>query len=259
MGDGTADSPVGNGRREPLLRVIMIGTCLAVVAAVFGFIGSLMLDYRMRSIARVEQQIEKLYGPLHALSLVGKQSKEALDKTRDYLHSFELEAGRKFWFCHMSWRKKPLRPSVADSKGDGKEGFFDRPACLTPDDIERWRRWMKAVFQPNNEKMEQVIVNNAQLIEEPGIMYPVFLTLLLHIESYKATIAKWKDSDSRDNQNFMYPLENHAEISFPEKFNDCVKDLLNGLQERKKYLMDYWNLKHWLHLGYPQISSSNCT
>ena len=51
---------------------------------------------------------------------------------------------------------------------------------------------MQNVFQPMNVKMEDAIVNNAQLLVGER-MPPMFLQFVSHTEAYKSVIAKWKE------------------------------------------------------------------
>jgi hypothetical protein len=196
---------VQSEKSEPFARVIAIGLLLAIATAGVGYALSIQADQRKRKIEFVDQQIEKLYGPLLALSKATLQANQTL-------------------LSHF-------RPGASD--------YFDEHAAPTKADVERWRRWMKVVFQPMNIKMERAIVDNAQLIEG-GHIYPAFSDLILHVESYKATITKWKDTDEEQNPHFLESTENTAVITFPKGFDDCVEKRFMALRAKRDSLNAAW-------------------
>jgi hypothetical protein len=132
---------------------------LGIVSAIVGYAVSFVSDHRKSEIEFVNSQIEKLYGPLYAYGVAN--------------------AG--------SWTELHQR------RGGDPDYFHDHPP-VTAQDVEIWRRWMTNVFMPKNIKMEEVIIENSQLLDKSKI-YPVFEDLITHIESYKATIARWDAKD----------------------------------------------------------------
>jgi hypothetical protein len=197
---------VESRKKEPFSRALAIGIFLAIVAAATGYIVSIVGDQRKREIEFADQQIEKLYGPLFALSTATLRASTAL-----FLN---------------------VRP--------GKTVFFDEHDPPSPKEVEIWRRWIKTVFQPMNVKMETAIIDNAQLIEG-GHIYPLFVDLILHVESYRATIAKWKDTDA-ENPHFVEASENTAMIAFPKGFDRCVELRFDVLRARRDRLKRSWIL-----------------
>lgn len=183
-------------RRKP--RAIAIAIFLAVVTAALTAVGGYFVgiadDRRKREIAFSEQQIEKLYGPLYALSQATFQAKKYLFASR----------------IHKA----------------ASTDYFDPNDPPSEQEVERWRLWIKTILQPMNVMMEEAIIKNAQLIEggKRGEIYEPFAELILHVESYKATIAKWKDTDAKANPHFRKGTENVAVIPFPAKFDQCVKE-----------------------------------
>jgi len=89
-----------------------------------------------------------------------------------------------------------------------------------------------------NVMMEEAIIKNAQLIEggERGKIYGPFEALILHVESYKVTIAKWKDTDAKANPDFRKKTENVAVIPFPPKFDKCVEEAFSAMREKTEHL-----------------------
>jgi hypothetical protein len=190
-------------------RAVAIGIFLAIVTAAVGYVVGIADDRRKREIAFVDQQIEKLYGPPYALSLATLQAKEKLFASRNH------------------------KTASTD--------YFDPSDPPTAQDVERWRLWMKTIFQPMNELMEETIVKNAQLVEGVTI-YDSFLELIFHVESYKVTIAKWKDTDAKENPHFTEPQENVALSAFPTKFDRCVEKAFLAMSAKRDRLKNSWFL-----------------
>jgi hypothetical protein len=178
----------------------------ALATAVAGYFGNIADDRRQREIAFAEQQIEKLYGPLFALS----RATSTVSKN--------LFASRKH------------KPDTKD--------YFDPNDPPSEQEVEKWRLWIKTILQPMNVMMEEAIIKNAQLIEggEKGKIYEPFEDLILHVESYKVTIAKWKDTDAKANPDFRKGTENVAVIPFPTKFDQCVEEAFIAMRAKTERL-----------------------
>jgi hypothetical protein len=109
----------------------------------------------------------------------------------------------------------------------------------TFEEVEIWRRWVEKVFQPMNVQMEKAIVDNAQLIEG-GHIYPAFADLILHVESYKATIAKWNPADALQNPRYTDGSENLSFIEFPKGFDRCAALRFEAMRKRRAELKEAW-------------------
>jgi len=110
---------------------IIVGVAIAVIPAVVGFILSFVDGIRKDKLAFTNNQIEKLYGPLHALA-------QANDAT---------------------WSQFGVSERAPNWNNPSKE------------QITFWRVWMRNVLQPMNVKIEKTIVDNSQLVvgdEFPG-------------------------------------------------------------------------------------------
>src|SRR5258708_153869 len=190
-------------------RGFVFGLIGAFLGAAFVYAFSVVEDHRKAEVEFVNQQIEKLYGPLFALSTATRRAKtEIFPKTV----------------------------------------IFDDSNPPNAADVEAWRGWMKTIFQPMNEKMERAIVDNAQLIEG-GKIPPAFDDLILHVESYKATMAKWKDTDVKENRHFADRSENTAKINFPQKFDECVQMMFEVLRQKRESLEQSWGSLHKTETG----------
>jgi hypothetical protein len=181
----------------------LIGFFVAIGTAIVGYFFNIADDRRQREIAFADQQVERLYGPLFALSKATLQAKDVLFADRN--------------------------------RKTGSTDYFDPRVPPTAEDVEKWRLWIKTILQPMNVMMEEAIIKNAQLIEG-GNIYTPFAELILHVESYKATMAKWKDTDAKENAQFKEGTENTAVIAFPKKFDQCVEKAFNAMRAKRERL-----------------------
>lgn len=192
-------------KSESFSRHITIGIFVAIVTAAVGYLVGIADDHRKKDIDFVDRQIERLYGPLYALSNATHVAKERLFASR-----------------------QSCSPD-----------YFDPGCPPNAQDVERWRRWLSKVLQPMNILMEKAIIENAQLIEG-GEIYPAFAELILHVESYKATIARWKDTDENENPHFIEATENTAVVPFPKKFDQCIDQAFKAMRAKRERLNDSW-------------------
>lgn len=177
---------------------------LAVVSAAIGYTVSFVDEHRKAQIHKVNTQIEKLYGPLYAYSVASRRAWEDLRST----------SGRGTY-------------------------YFDDQDMPSAELVEVWRRWMKTVFMPINIKMESAIVDNAQLLDGRRV-YPCFVDLISHVESYKATIASWKDTDDLAQTKNRTVRANNAVIVYPIDLDNCIEMRLQAALERRNELERSW-------------------
>jgi hypothetical protein len=193
--DKTQDSPAG--------RTILVGVLIAVIPAVLGYWVSFAQSTRTAKLTMVNQQIEKLYGPLYALT-------RANDVTWEY-------------FSKNNWSNK-------------SRYYFDPQQPPSDYEVTNWRRWMRSVFQPLNLQMEHVIVTNSQLIV--GTRMPTaFSRLIAQTESYKAVISQWTESDKNNSALYRSPGSNVVlGINYPADLSACVETTYNALKDRQSLL-----------------------
>jgi hypothetical protein len=206
-----------NNSHEPIGSKILVGVAIAILAATFGYVVSYLDQHRKDQIAFVNAQIEKLYGPLFAMV-----------QTNDI-------AWRHFRQIYWSERAS----------------FFAKNHELNQEDIDLWRRWIRNVFQPINVKMEDAIVNNAQLLVGEH-MPQVFLQFISHTEAYKSVIAKWEDEEKEEKQEMSPTLDisylakaNMSPIVFPPQpaFTNCIVEqfrILKTLQQQLQAQLIGW-------------------
>jgi hypothetical protein len=199
--------PAENRSREsnPAYKAIATSIIVAIATAVIGYTVSFVDGHRKAQIQEVDKQIEKLYGPLYAYAV----------------------ASRRAWE-DLSGKYRPEKPLYFDDD--------DMPSAQL---IEIWRRWIREVFMPMNVKMESAIIDNAQLLDGNKI-YPCFLDLISHVESYKATIASWKDTDDLSQPKYRTREANAALIAFPPTFKHCVELRLQAALKRRNDIERSW-------------------
>jgi hypothetical protein len=172
---------------------------IAIVTAILGYFISFVDGHRKDRLEHVNLQIEKLYGPLFALTKAN---------------------GTAWAHFQAGWLPK-------------REYYFDQNIKLDNHDIDNWRRWMQTVFQPMNVKMENAIVANSHLLV--GDRMPLlFLQMVSHTESYKAVIESWKNDDSPAR----YSAEsNVSPVYYPKRpelshdLAECIADQYHALKE----------------------------
>jgi hypothetical protein len=211
-GHSTGAEPLSKPVESGAYKGLVAALAVAIVSAALGYLITLVDEHRKHAIQVTNTQVEKLYGPLYALSV----------------------ANQRAW-AEMNTRFRP-----------GKNHYFDDKDIPTAEQVEIWRRWMKAVFMPINVKMEAAIIDNSQLLEGNKI-YRVFEDLIAHIESYKATLAKWKDTDDLQNLKKRMSAENNAVIPYPERVDACIKDRLQAVLDKRDTLE-----RHWMNFLYTE-------
>ncbi|QFT80197.1 hypothetical protein FIU89_06190 [Roseovarius sp. THAF27] len=110
----------------------------------------------------VNDKLRLLYGPLYARLLAGNEAWSSFSKTK--------------------WPKH------------GQAGYFADGYHLTEEELATWRHWMRHVFHPMNKKLEAIIVDHMDLVEDDQLP-KVFTDVLAHIHVYDAVIKAWDEGD----------------------------------------------------------------
>src|SRR5215211_9260445 len=113
--------------------VTLIGVCVAAVGYVIKYRTDLKLEQRNDRLERVNRQLSEFYGPLLALTRSSDQSWQAF--------------------------RKRYRP--------GGGSFWKSDPPPTPEDVVAWRLWMTTVFVPVHQRTMELVLERADLIEEP--------------------------------------------------------------------------------------------
>jgi len=191
-------------KKEPASKAIAIAVVLGIISGAIGYGFSFVSEHRKSQLQRTNTQIEKIYGPLYALSIASRRAYSELH--------------------HLAGRST---------------NYFDDDNPPDAEQVELWRRWMKTVFMPINLKMEAAILDNSQLVAGNKISQP-FIDLIAHVESYKATIAHWKDTDDLKITEERLTARNRAVIVYPVDLDACIRDSWQAILAKRAELEKSW-------------------
>jgi hypothetical protein len=156
----------------------------ATFAAVFGFfsksIYDLLIERRKANLAYINNQIEKLYGPLYILDNASTTA-------------------------YKTFIKKIKRE---------KDPNLEKP--LSEKELKEWILWVKDIFMPINLQMENIIKLNSHLLNENDTPKAI-LDFICHITVYKIVLKKWENNDYQEIYSLIdYPeeLSNYIAISY---------------------------------------------
>ena len=140
--------------------VALVGVCVAAIGYVVKYRTDLKLEQRKDRLERINRQLSQFYGPLLALTRSSHESWQAFRKRY-------RSGGGSFWKC-------------------------DPPP--TREDAVAWRLWMTTVFMPLHQRMMEIVLNHADLIEEPE-MPSCLLDLCVHVAGYQAVLKEWESGE----------------------------------------------------------------
>jgi hypothetical protein len=138
---------------------LMVAIVAAIVAAVLKWAVDLWTARRKDRLERIDRQLGNLYGPLYALVRTGD----------------------------AAWKEFRARYRPGQS-------YWHSEPPPTPEEAEAWRLWMLEVFMPLNLRIEELIVGNADLLDEDD-MPQCFLDLCAHVAAYKVIVQRWEKQD----------------------------------------------------------------
>jgi hypothetical protein len=139
----------------------LVGVVAAVIGYFIKYVTDLRLAQRDDRLERINRQLSEFYGPLLALTRSSSES----------WHAF----------------RKRYRPP-------GSQSFWRIDPPPTREDAVAWRLWMITVFMPVHQRMMELVLNRADLIEEPE-MPPCLLALCAHVHGYQAILKEWETGE----------------------------------------------------------------
>jgi hypothetical protein len=141
--------------------VTLIGVCVAAIGYFIKYRIDLKLEQRKDRLERINRQLSEFYGPLLALTRSSGESWQAF--------------------------RKRYRPP-------GDESFWKSDPPPTREDAAAWRLWMSTVFMPLHERMMDLVLMHAALIEEPE-MPSCLLVMCVHVAGYQAVLKAWETGE----------------------------------------------------------------
>jgi hypothetical protein len=147
-----------------------ISVLVAVGAALLAHRNAMQLHQRQGQLARVNAQLEELYGPLLALGT----------------------ANNAAWAAFRSVFRPDSHYAVS-----GQD--------LTEDERSTWLRWMKIVFMPNNRRAYEIIVSRAHLLTGSDVPR-CLLDFCGHVAGYEVVVAQWEQGNYSQLTSYIaYP------------------------------------------------------
>jgi len=141
--------------------VALVGVVVAVIGYFVTYRTNLRLAQRNDRLERINRQLSEFYGPLLALTRASGQSWQAF--------------------------RQRYRPP-------GSESFWKSDPSPTREDAIAWRLWMTTVFMPVHQRMMDLVLSRADLIEEPD-MPPCLMALCAHVAGYQAVLKEWETAE----------------------------------------------------------------
>jgi hypothetical protein len=142
----------------PALITAAASVLVAVLAGLLTYRNSRVLGMRQDRLARLNAQLEELYGPLFALAQASAAAFAALRERHEH--------GRVY--------------------GSGTE--------LTDEQRQVWTQWMTTVFMPMNRRSYEIIVTKAHLLDGDE-MPQCLLDFCAHVAGYEAIVGRWDNGD----------------------------------------------------------------
>jgi hypothetical protein len=141
--------------------VALVGVFVAAIGYVIKYWTDLKIEQRNGRLERINRQLSEFYGPLLALTRSSDESWQAFRKR------YRPPGGESFW------------------KGDPPP---------TREDAIAWRQWMTTVFMPLHQRMMDLVLQHAALIEEPE-MPSCLLVMCVHVAGYQAILKEWETGE----------------------------------------------------------------
>jgi hypothetical protein len=178
--------------------VALIGVCVAVIGYFIKYRIDLRLEQRNDRLDRINRQLSEFYGPLLALTRSSGESWEAFRKRY-------RSGGGSFWKS-------------------------DPPP--TREDAVAWRLWMTTVFMPLHQRMMDLVLQHAALIEEPE-MPACLLTMCVHVAGYQAVLKEWETGEISVARE-----DNISIVNFPgQELADYAAAAFNRLKAEQASLL----------------------
>jgi hypothetical protein len=149
---------------------VLITAAASIAAATIGFLSTQLVNLRLErhrnQLTRVNQQLGKLYGPLHAMT-------------------------QSNGIAYHSMRDKY-----------DPEGLFDQRtaeslARITSEQREIYKLWMVNVLQPTSRMARELLLQNTDLLLH-GKMPECALRWFTHVAGYDAILTSWANGDDSE-------------------------------------------------------------
>lgn len=148
----------------------LITAAATILAATIGYLATHVVNLRLErhrnQLARVNQQLSKLYGPLHSMT-------------------------QSNGIAYRSMRDK------YDPEGLFDERTVESLRRITPQQRETYKLWMTTVFQPTSRMARELLLNNTDLLLH-GKMPESVLRWFTHVSGYDVVLTSWDNGDDSE-------------------------------------------------------------
>jgi hypothetical protein len=173
---------------------LAVPASVAILGLFIAYVVNLRLAQRSDLLGRVSHQLSDFYGPLYALVNAADISWAAFRATH--------RPGGSFW-------------------GDPQDPPSEADAAA-------WRLWMSLVFMPLNRQMRDLVVTQAQLLDQDQVP-DCLLTLCAHVSTYEAILGKWAAGDFSQHV---------SAIPFPRReLTDYAAECFGPLKSKQQALL----------------------
>jgi len=181
--------------------VTLVGVRVAAIGYIVTYRTNLELARRNDRLERINRQLSDFYGPLLALTRSSDESWQAF--------------------------RRRYRPP-----GDGS--YWKPEPPITCEDVVAWRLWMSTVFTPVHQRMMEIVLMHADLIEEPD-MPACLLALCAHVNGYQAVLKQWETGDVSTARE-----DNISVVNFPsDELADYAASAFSRLKAEQAELMGW--------------------
>ena len=170
---------------------LIVTVALAFIGYFASYINNLVLARRKERLDFINKAINDFYGPLYVITHVGQTAYMA----------FVAKIGKQ------------------------NDPNLEKP--LTEKEFAEWRLWVVNVFMPMNERYENLLLENAYLIQEKD-MPECVLRFITHVSAYKPVIKKWESGDYS---------EQFSIIDFPEELLGYATRAYRSLKDEQLRLI----------------------
>lgn len=181
---------------------LLVTVFLAFLGYIATYINNSASDVRKAQIELVNNQLEKLYGPLLALTT---SSTETWEKFR----------------CR--YRNQTY-------------GFFDDRNPPEKAEVDKFRLWSKSVFIPTNREITNIITKNAHLIDGSS-MPDSFIKMITHTQMFEAVSLEWKAEDDLHAESHRTVGRNVAMVGYPIHLESDITLTFNKIKARQECLL----------------------
>lgn len=147
----------------------------------FTYYNTKKTDERKAQIDRINDQVRLLYGPLLACVHATRAAFSAMVKQ----HS-------------PNGTVQGLRKAIKENPRGGE--------------AQAYRKWMKEVLQPLNQKAKDVVVNRLDLLDTPSV-HPLLLQYVAHVSAYSVILKRWEEG----------AFEEWSVVPYPDKLLEYVE------------------------------------